>query len=64
MLVLTRRLGESLVIGGTITVKVVALKGRRVGIGIDAPAATLIDRAEVHERKVLEAALVKPALVK
>jgi len=49
MLVLTRRLSESIVIQGDITVTVLEISGERVKIGIDAPANVLILRQELCE---------------
>ena len=51
MLVLTRRVGEEIVIDGDIQVTVVAVKGDKVRIGISAPASVQVDRKEVHERR-------------
>ena len=51
MLVLSRRLGEEIVIGGNIRVKVVLVKGDRVRLGISAPASVPVDRSEIHERR-------------
>jgi carbon storage regulator len=51
MLVLTRRPGEEIVIGGDIRLTVVSVKGDRVRIGIEAPPTVVIDRQEVHERR-------------
>ena len=51
MLMLTRRAGEKIIIGGTICVTVVAIQGRQVRLGITAPASVLVDRSEVHERR-------------
>jgi carbon storage regulator len=56
MLVLTRRVGESIVIDKDIRVTVVALGNGRVKIGIDAPPGVSIDRSEIHERKQAEIA--------
>ena len=56
MLVLTRRVGESIVIANDIRITVVALGNGRVKIGIDAPQGVSVDRSEIHERKVAEAA--------
>jgi carbon storage regulator len=56
MLVLTRRLGEEIVIDGNIRVNIVAVNGDRVRIGIEAPATVTVDRKEVHERRTLGAA--------
>jgi carbon storage regulator len=51
MLVLTRRLGEQIVIAGNITLTVLALEGGHVRIGIRAPPDVIVDREEVHERR-------------
>lgn len=55
MLVLTRKIGESVVIGNDVRVTVVQLGPGRVKIGIDAPRWMAIDREEVHVRKEAEA---------
>jgi carbon storage regulator len=47
MLVLTRRVGESVLIGGEITVTVLDIKGDSIRLGIDAPRETRIQRAEI-----------------
>ena len=52
MLVLSRRLGEGLLIDGTIRVAVLAVNGERVRIGIAAPPAVAVDRKEIHDRRV------------
>jgi carbon storage regulator len=51
MLVLTRRPGEQIVIGGNIRITVVSVKGDRVRIGIEAPPTVLVDREEIHTRR-------------
>ena len=51
MLVLTRRVGEEIVIDGNIRVMVVAVKGDRIRLGIIAPPSVPVDRKEVHERR-------------
>jgi carbon storage regulator len=51
MLVLTRNVGEKIVIDGHIQVTVVAVKGNKVRIGIEAPDHVRVDRQEVHERR-------------
>jgi carbon storage regulator len=48
MLVLSRRNGESIVIGGGITVKVLRVKGNVVQLGIDAPKEVAIQRSELR----------------
>lgn len=51
MLVLTRRLGETIVIDGEISITVVAVQGDRIRIGVTAPRNMTVDRQEVHERR-------------
>ena len=51
MLVLTRRLGEEIVINGDIRVKVIMVQGEKVRLGITAPASVPVDRSEIHERR-------------
>ena len=51
MLVLTRRVGEEIVISGDIRVTVVAVKGDKARIGVTAPKSVRVDRQEVHERR-------------
>jgi carbon storage regulator len=50
MLVLTRRLDESIVIEGGIRITVLGVKGGQVRLGISAPPDVRVDRQEVHER--------------
>lgn len=52
MLVLTRRVGEEIVIDGNIRVTVLAVKGDRIRLGISAPPSVPVDRKEVHDRRV------------
>ena len=49
MLVLTRRIGESLVIGDDVVIRVLDVKGDVVRIGVDAPRHVQIHRQEVYE---------------
>ena len=55
MLVLTRGVDQSVLIGDDIVVTVVDIGGNKVRIGIDAPPDLLIDRDEVRERRIAEA---------
>ena len=50
MLVLTRKLGETIRIGDNITIKVVDLDGRHVKLGIEAPRTVSVNREEIYER--------------
>lgn len=50
MLILSRREGETVVIGDNITVTVLAVNGKQVRIGIDAPQDITIYREEIYER--------------
>ncbi len=50
MLVLTRKLGESIRIGDSITVKIVDLDARHVKLGIEAPKNISVNREEIYER--------------
>lgn len=50
MLVLTRKIGEELIIAGQIRVKVADIRGSRVRIAIEAPRGMAIARSEVAER--------------
>ena len=61
MLILTRRTGEAVLIGDTIKVHVVSVKGSQVRLGIDAPMDVPVHREEVSERIRLEGAAVERA---
>ena len=50
MLILSRRVGETLMIGDEIKVTVLSVKGSQVRIGIDAPATVAVHREEIYER--------------
>jgi carbon storage regulator len=51
MLVLSRRLGEKIIIDDVIEVTVIAIQGHKVRLGISAPLHVPVDRAEIHERR-------------
>ena len=50
MLILTRRVGETIMVGPEITVTVLGVKQNQVRIGIKAPAAVPVHREEIYER--------------
>ena len=56
MLILTRRVGEALVVGTEVTVTVMAVKGNQVRIGINAPKDVQVHREEVYDRVQAEKA--------
>ncbi len=51
MLVLSRKIGESIIINGCITVSVVACDGKKVRLGIIAPPDVRVDREEIHRQR-------------
>ena len=50
MLILTRRVRKTLMIGDDIAVTILGVKGTRVRVGIDAPMATPVHRREIYEQ--------------
>ncbi|HIG92340.1 MAG TPA: carbon storage regulator CsrA [Methylococcaceae bacterium] len=50
MLILTRRVGETLMIGDEVKVTVLGVKGNQVRIGVDAPRDVTVHREEIYDR--------------
>ena len=50
MLILTRRVGETLMVGDEVTVSVLSAKGNQVRIGVNAPKEVSVHREEIYER--------------
>jgi carbon storage regulator len=50
MLILTRRVGETLVIGDEVTVTVLSVKGNQVRVGVNAPKHVSVHREEIFQR--------------
>lgn len=54
MLILTRRIGESIIIGNDIVITPLKVRGNQVRIGVNAPQEVAILREEIHDKKQLE----------
>lgn len=54
MLILTRRVGEKLVIGENVTITVLGVKGNQIRIGIEAPPEVQVHREEIFQRILKE----------
>jgi carbon storage regulator len=50
MLILTRRVGETVMIGNEVTVTVLGVKGNQVRVGVNAPKDVAVHREEIYER--------------
>jgi carbon storage regulator len=54
LLILTRRVGETVMIGDEVTVTILGVKGNQVRVGINAPKTVAVHREEIFERIKLE----------
>jgi len=52
VLVLSRKIGDEIIIDGRIRVRIIGVKGDRVRVGIEAPPEVSVDRQEVHRRRM------------
>jgi carbon storage regulator len=50
MLILTRRVGETVMIGDHVTVAIIGVKGNQIRIGVNAPKDVAVHREEIYER--------------
>ncbi|SEK39965.1 carbon storage regulator, CsrA [Atopomonas hussainii] len=50
MLILTRRVGETLMVGDEVTITVLGVKGNQVRIGVNAPKEVAVHREEIYQR--------------
>ena len=58
MLILTRKIGESIIIGDNVKVTVLGVEGRQIRVGIDAPKEVSVHREEIYNKIEAEKILV------
>ena len=62
MLILTRRVGESVMIGDEVTVTVLGVKGNQVRLGVNAPKDVAVHREEIYQRIANEQLNTEPSV--
>ncbi|MDD9806220.1 MAG: carbon storage regulator CsrA [Gammaproteobacteria bacterium] len=60
MLILTRRVGEALMIGDDVTITILGVRGGQIRVGVSAPKETPVHREEVYEKMRKEGAAPVP----
>ena len=50
MLILTRRVGESIIVGDNVTITVLGIKGNQIRLGVNAPKEVSVHREEIYQR--------------
>jgi carbon storage regulator len=63
MLILTRRIGEKLIVGGNVTVTVLSIRGNQIRMGIDAPREVKVHREEIYQKIQAEQAERKTSVL-
>jgi carbon storage regulator len=63
MLILTRRIGEKLIVGGNVTVTVLSIRGNQIRMGIDAPPEVKVHREEIYQKIQTEQAERKTSVL-
>ncbi len=62
MLILTRRIGETVMIGDDVSVTILGVKGNQIRVGISAPNDVAVHREEVYQKLQAEKAVKKPRM--
>lgn len=59
MLIITRKIGESIIIGDDVYITLLGIRGNQIRLGIDAPAHILVNREEIHSKIKAEEAFMR-----
>jgi len=60
MLILTRRIGETLMVGDDVAITVLGIKGNQIRLGVDAPKDVSVHREEIYQRIQRERGVEEP----